>query len=134
METAPLVVFDGVCNLCVGSVKFVLAHESAPTLTFASIQSARGSRLVRELGFDPDDAKTFVLVEDGVAFVRSDAAIRLARYLRPPWPWLSALRVIPRPIRNWGYDRIAANRYRWFGRREACMMPTPELKRRFVDD
>jgi predicted DCC family thiol-disulfide oxidoreductase YuxK len=133
-ETRPLVVFDGVCNLCVGSVKFILAHEASDSLQFASIQSPHGSRLVRELGFDPADAKTFVFVEDGVAFVRSDAALRLARHLRWPWRGLTAFRVIPRPLRNWVYNLVAANRYRWFGRAEACMVPTPALKRRFVEE
>jgi predicted DCC family thiol-disulfide oxidoreductase YuxK len=129
-----LVIFDGVCNLCVGSVKFILRHEARPELQFAAIQSATGSRLVRELGFDPADASTFVLIEGGTAFVRSDAAIRVARYLRWPWRMGSAIRMFPRPVRDWAYQLVASNRYRLFGRAESCMMPTPQLEARFVQD
>jgi predicted DCC family thiol-disulfide oxidoreductase YuxK len=133
-EPAPLVIFDGVCNLCVGSVKFILGHEREPVLHFASLQSATGARLVRELGFDPEDAKTFVLVDGGRAYVRSAAAIHLAYFLRWPWQLLAAVRIIPRPVRDWAYGLVAANRHRLFGRTEACMVPTPQLRARFVQD
>ncbi len=129
----PVVVFDGVCNLCVGSVGFIVRHEKTPALRFAPIQSATGARLVRELGFDPADAKTFVIVEDGRAHVRSNAAIRLARYLRWPWRLLGAAWIVPRPIRDHAYDWVARNRYRWFGRRDTCLVPTPALRSRFLD-
>ena len=129
-----LVIFDGVCNLCVGSVKFILRHEAGPELRFAPLQSATGARSIRELGFDPADARTFVLVEGDRAFVRSAAAIRVARYLRWPGRLLAVAWIGPRPVRDWAYDLVAANRYRWFGRTESCMVPTPELKRRFIDD
>ena len=129
-----IVIFDGECNFCVGSVNFILRHEQGPELRFVPIQSSTGARLVRELGFDPDDAKTFVLIEGGRAYARSTAAIRLARYLRWPWRLLAAVWLVPRPIRDSAYDRLAANRYRWFGRRNECMVPTAELRSRFVDD
>lgn len=129
-----LVIFDGVCNFCIGSVNFVLRHEASHDLRFAPVQSSTGTQLVRELGFDPHDAKTFVLVDGGKAYVRSAAAIRVARYLRWPWRALVAIWIVPRPIRDWVYNRFAANRYRWFGRKESCMVPTPELRRRFVQD
>jgi len=130
----PIVVFDGVCNLCSHTVHFVVAHESAPALRFASVQSPAGSRLMRELGFDPHDAKTFILVEHGKAYVRSEAAIRIARYLRRPWRFLSLVRVFPRFVRDGVYDIVARNRYRWFGRRETCMVPSPALAARFLND
>jgi predicted DCC family thiol-disulfide oxidoreductase YuxK len=129
-----LVIFDGVCNLCVGSVKFILNHEIEPELRFVPIQSGTGTRMVRELGFDPTDAKTFVLVQNGIAYTRSEAAIRVARFLRWPWRALVVIRVIPRPVRDWAYDRVATHRYRWFGRTDSCILPTPELKRRFVQN
>lgn len=135
MDTlSAIVIFDGACNFCVGSVNFILRHEQAPELRFVPIQTSTGQRLVRELGFDPADAKTFVLVEGERAYARSTAAIRLARYLRWPWRMLGAAGIVPRPIRDWAYDRFAANRYRWFGRRNECMVPTPALRSRFVDD
>jgi predicted DCC family thiol-disulfide oxidoreductase YuxK len=129
-----IVVFDGVCNLCSGSTRFILAHESAPVLHFASIQSQAGSRLMRELGLDPQDAKTFILLSADRAYFKSDAAIRVAGYLRWPWRILGVVGVVPRPIRDWVYDRIARNRYRWFGRSDTCMMPTPELRSRFIEE
>jgi predicted DCC family thiol-disulfide oxidoreductase YuxK len=128
-----VVIFDGVCNLCAHSVKFILDHESEPKLRFVPLQSTAGSRMMRELGFSPEDAKTFVLLADGRPHVKSDAAIRVARYLRGAWKMLALIRVVPRPIRDWGYDIVARNRYRWFGRTESCMVPTPELRARFID-
>ena len=128
-----VVIFDGVCNLCAHSVRFVLNHEADQTLRFTALQSPAGARLMRDLGLDPVDAKTFVLMADGRAYVKSDAAIRVSRYFRGPWRLLGAIRIIPRPIRDWAYDFIARNRYRWFGRFDACMVPTPELRARFIE-
>lgn len=128
-----LVVFDGVCNLCTASVTFILRHEADARLRFVSLQSTAGSRLMRELGLDPEDAKTFVLLARGEAFVRSDAALRVCGYFKWPWKALAALRVMPRPIRDRAYDLVARNRYRWFGRTEACMVPTPDLRARFIE-
>ena len=129
-----VVIFDGVCNLCVRSVKFIINHEADQLLRFTPLQSLAGARLLREYGFDPEDAKSFVLVADGKPYVKSDAAIRVARHLRGGWRLIGAIKIIPRPIRNWTYDVIARNRYRWFGRSEGCMVPTPELLSRFVDE
>ena len=129
-----IVIFDGVCNLCVRSVKFIINHEADQLLRFTPLQSPAGARLLREYGFDPEDAKSFVLVADGKPYVKSDAAIRVARHLRGGWRLIGAIKIIPRPIRNWTYDVIARNRYRWFGRSEGCMVPTPELLSRFVEE
>jgi predicted DCC family thiol-disulfide oxidoreductase YuxK len=127
-----VMIFDGVCHLCARSVKFILAHESAPTLRFVPLQSAAGARMMRELGLSAEDAKTFVLIADGKPYVRSEAAIRVARYLRGPWARLGVIRVLPRALRDRGYDIVARNRYRWFGRAESCIVPTPELRARFI--
>jgi predicted DCC family thiol-disulfide oxidoreductase YuxK len=129
-----VVIFDGVCNLCAHSVKFILAHEAEPKLRFVPLQSPAGARMLREFGFSPEDAKTFVLVVDGNSYVKSDAAIRIARYLRGSWRALGAIRVFPRPLRDWAYDTVARNRYRWFGRAESCMVPTPEIRARFIQE
>ena len=128
-----IVIFDGVCNLCARSVKFILEHEAEPRLRFVPLQSPVGARMMRQLGFSPEDAKTFVLVADGKPHVRSDAAIRVASYLRGGWRALGAIRVVPRPLRDWAYDVVARNRYRWFGRTESCMVPTPEIRARFIE-
>ena len=127
-----IVIFDGVCNLCDHSVKFILNHEADQSLRFTPLQSLAGARLLREFGFDPDDAKTFVLIADGRPYVRSDAAIRVSRYLKGAWKLLGAVRLIPRPIRDGLYNVVARNRYRWFGRAETCMVPTVALKARFI--
>jgi predicted DCC family thiol-disulfide oxidoreductase YuxK len=129
-----VVIFDGICNLCAHSVQFILRHEAKPEILFASLQSAQGARLLREFNFNPDDAKTFVLISGGKAYVKSTAAIRVARQLRGAWKLLSAVWVIPRPVRNYLYDLVARNRYRWFGQLEACMVPTPDLACRFLSE
>ncbi|HQZ72769.1 MAG: thiol-disulfide oxidoreductase DCC family protein [Anaerolineae bacterium] len=128
-----VVIFDGVCNLCARSVAFILRHEADPRLRFVPLQSTAGSRLMREIGLDPEDAKTFVLLAGGKAFVRSAAAVRVCAYFKWPWKALAAARLIPRPIRDRAYDLVARNRYRWFGRSEACMVPTPDIRARFIE-
>ena len=125
-------IFDGVCNLCSRSVKFILAHEAAPTLRFVPLQTPAGTRMMRELDLSVENVQTFVLVSDGKPHFRSDAAIRVARHLRYPWRMLGAIRILPRPLRDWGYNRVARNRYQWFGRVDTCMVPTPELRARFI--
>ena len=129
-----IVVFDGVCKLCARSVRFILAHERRPALMFASLQSAAGSRLAREFGFDPEDARTFVLVSAGRCYVKSEAALRVARFLRMPWRLIGVVRIFPRPLRDLAYDAVARNRYRWFGRRDACMVPSETVVKRFLDE
>ena len=131
---APLVVFDGVCNLCAASVRFVLAWERADTLRFAAVQSAAGAAALRLAGLDPADPASFLFVEDGVVHQRSAAALRLARHLRQPWPALAALaRLVPAGARDAVYDWVARNRFGWFGRRDVCLVPTPALRDRFLD-
>lgn len=129
-----VVVFDGVCNLCNRSVNFILRHESEPRLLFVPFQSAAGSRIMRQYGFSPEDVRTFILILGGKPYTKSEAAIQVSRFLRRPWSLLRALWIVPRPIRNWGYDLVANNRYRWFGRTESCMVPATELRARFIED
>jgi predicted DCC family thiol-disulfide oxidoreductase YuxK len=128
-----VVVFDGVCNLCSHTVQFILAHEKSPSLQFASVQSAAGARIMHQHGLDPKDAKTFVLVERGEAYFQSEAAIRIASHLRQPWRALGLLRIVPRPVRDWLYDAVARNRYRWLGRRDVCMVPSAAMASRFLN-
>ena len=128
-----LVIFDGVCNLCAHSVRFILKCEADSDLRFVPLQSPTGARLLRQYEFDPEDVQTLVLVSDGRIYVKSDAALEIARHFRWPWKGLMVIRVVPRLIRNWLYDRIAQNRYRWFGRNATCMVPTPELRTRFME-
>lgn len=133
-QPSDVVIFDGTCKFCAGSVAFILRHEARPDLLFTPLQSAAGARLLRHYAFDPHDARTFVLVSNGVAYTKSTAAIRVCAHFRGAWKWLAAVRIVPRPLRDWVYDRFAQNRYRWFGRSETCMLPTPELEARFLLD
>lgn len=129
-----LVIFDGICVFCSRLVQFVLRHEADHVLRFTPLQSTTGSRVMRELGIDPEDAETFVFVSGGEAFVKSDAAFELTRHLRSPWRALGVFRILPRRLRDWGYDVFARNRYRWFGRFDECMVPSRGNMARFIMD
>ena len=126
------VLFDGVCNLCNGFVQFVITRDPDARFRFAALQSDAAASLLRDAGVTPPLPDSLILVEDGRVYFRSAAALRVARRLRFPWPIAYGLVVVPRVIRDRLYDVIAAHRYRWFGRRESCMVPTPDLKRRFL--
>jgi predicted DCC family thiol-disulfide oxidoreductase YuxK len=128
-----LVLFDGVCIFCSGWVRFVIERDDACRFRFMPIQSPQGQRLARELGIDPEHPATNVVIVDGVAFFKSDAALAVLRHLRG-MKWTAVLGVVPKGLRNWVYDRIAQNRYALFGRSESCMRPTPDIAARFLDD
>ncbi|MGH8739919.1 MAG: thiol-disulfide oxidoreductase DCC family protein [Burkholderiales bacterium] len=125
----PIILFDGVCNLCTGSVRFVIARDARKQFRFASLQSATAGRLLGER----DRLESVVLVEGGKAYRKSTAALRIARRLDAAWPLLAALLVIPRPLRDALYDWIGRRRYRWFGKREACWIPHASVAGRFLD-
>lgn len=121
--------FDGVCNLCNGLVQFVLPRDPGAHFHFASLQSATAQRLLQ--GRIP--AETIVLLEGGRRYVKSTAALRIVRRLRFPWPIFYAGVAVPRPVRDVVYDWVARHRYRWFGRRESCLLPAPEWRGRFLE-
>jgi predicted DCC family thiol-disulfide oxidoreductase YuxK len=127
-----VVLFDGVCNLCNGFVRFVIPRDPPGHIRFAALQSETARRLMAQTGLTADGADSIVLVEGQRAFVRSEAALRIARQLRFPWPMLYGLVIVPRPLRDWAYDVVARNRLRWFGRRDVCMVPGPETRDRFL--
>ena len=128
-----VILFDGVCNLCNGSVLFVIDRDPRARFRFAALQSDIGGDLLARSGYRGRALDSIVLLEDGRVFDRSTAALRIARRLRGGWPLLAAFLVVPRPIRDAVYEWIARNRYRWFGREESCRIPTPELRHRFLD-
>jgi predicted DCC family thiol-disulfide oxidoreductase YuxK len=129
----PIVLFDGVCNLCSASVQFILRRDSGARFRFASLQSAAGQELLARLGIDTQGFDSVVVIEGDRWFKESDAALRVAHHLGGPWRLLTVLRLIPRPLRDRAYRLIARNRYRWFGKKETCWLPTPELRGRFLD-
>ena len=128
-----MILFDGICNVCNGFVDFVIARDPAAHFRFASLQSDAAHRLVTDVKTEHPLPDSFVLVEDGRVFMRSDAAFRIARRLGFPWNLAYPLMVLPRPLRDWAYDIVARNRYRWFGTRETCRVPTPDLRRHFLE-
>lgn len=131
----PIVLFDGVCNLCNGVVRFTIDHDPDGRISFATLQSAAGQRLLDQYGITMDDLETFVLIEDGAASTRSTAAARLLRRIGGPWGLLGRLLgLVPRPLRDLGYRLVARSRYRIFGRRDVCMTPGPEIQDRFITD
>jgi predicted DCC family thiol-disulfide oxidoreductase YuxK len=128
------ILFDGVCNLCSGSVQFLIERDPGAKFQFAALQSDAAGRLLASAGrSSPEPPETFVLFEDGRVFTRSTAALRITRHLPFPWPLAWGFMLIPRPVRDAIYDWVARHRYRWFGRREQCMVPTPERRQRFID-
>lgn len=127
-----IVLFDGVCNFCNGAVQFLIARDPAGIFRFAALQSEVGRELLRGCELPVEAPETMVLLEGGRCYVRSDAALRIAAHLGGAWPLLGVLRVIPRVLRDRLYSYFAAHRYAWFGRSEACLVPTAELRARFL--
>jgi predicted DCC family thiol-disulfide oxidoreductase YuxK len=128
----PTILFDGVCNLCNGSVQFILRRDPQARFRFASLQSEAGQRLVTEQGLDPEILSSVILIEDGQVYRESTAALRIARHMAGAWKLLRVFVLVPRPIRDAVYRLIARNRYRWFGKSETCWLPTSELRARFL--
>lgn len=128
-----ILLFDGACSLCAGTVRFVTPRDPAGRVRFAPLQSDAARRILAAAGAPPNLPDSVVLVERGRVYTRSDAVLRLARLLRFPWPLLWGLVVVPRPVRDWVYDFVARRRHRWLGKRGACVEPTAELRQRFLE-
>ena len=134
-DSHSVILFDGVCNLCTGSVRFVIERDPAKQFRFATLQSAVGERLFAETGFETSDRLgSIVLVDEDGAWQRSTAALRIAGRLSGLWPLLRVFLIVPRPIRDAVYDFIGARRYRWFGRTDECWIPGYDVSDRFLDD
>lgn len=129
---APLLLFDGVCNLCNGTVDFILRHEAAPLLQFASLQSEEGRQRLAVCGLPEDYLASLVLVEGDTCYRGSLAALRAAFYMGGAWRALWSLRVVPGPLREAVYNLVARHRYTVFGKRDSCRLPTPEERARFL--
>ncbi len=128
----PVMLFDGVCNLCYAGVRFFFARDTAKHIRYCAMQSDKGQAILRDLGLPPTDFKTFAVLDGREVYLRSDAALHLVRHLPTPWRWLDVGRFVPRSIRDWLYDRIAAARFRLFTRRDHCVVPSAEEQARFV--
>ncbi len=133
-ENKKIILFDGVCNLCNNAVTFIIQRDQKDIFRFASLQSELGQKLTKERGINPDEIDSIVLIEPGVAyFQKSTAALEIARQLSGGYSLLKNFLFLPESLRDGVYDIIANNRYKWFGKKESCMIPTPELKSKFLD-
>lgn len=130
----PVVLFDGVCNLCDATVGFLIDRDPAARLRFTSLQGDKGRALLAAHGITlpPGDPESVLLLEGSTLYTHSEAALRIARELRAPWRWAWVLRAVPRVLRDAVYRFIARHRYRWFGKTETCRVPTPALRARFL--
>jgi len=129
-----IVLFDGVCNLCNDAVLRIIKNDKKDVFRFASLQSDIGKKLVEERGLDPEELDSIILIEPGIAYYRkSTAALEISRDLSGGYSLLKNFLFIPENLRDGIYDLIASNRYKWFGEKEQCMIPTPELKSKFLD-
>lgn len=126
----PVILFDGVCNFCNSSVNFIIEHDKKGYFKFAPLQSEIGKTLVDKFGLN--DVDSIILVEDDKAYTHSTAALKFIKHLDGIWSWAYIFIIIPRPIRDFFYKLFAKNRYRLFGKKEVCMMPTPEIRSRFL--
>jgi len=128
----PIILFDGVCNFCNSAINFVLKQDKKGIFRFAPLQSEAGQRLLQEYNLSTEEFDSFVLIDNGKVYKKSAASLRVMNKL--PWYWKEAqvLRIIPTAFRDAIYDFIASNRYKWFGKKEQCMIPTPETRSRFL--
>ena len=132
MNSKPIILFDGICNLCEGVVQFVIKHDPENQFLFASLQSEAGQRLLKQYKLPVENFNSFILIQDEKVYSKSTGALKVARQIKGVWSWLYIFIIIPAFIRDAVYAWIAQNRYKWFGKKEACMIPTPELKARFL--
>ncbi|WP_332694991.1 thiol-disulfide oxidoreductase DCC family protein [Halalkalibacter lacteus] len=127
-----IILFDGLCHFCHGSVQFIIKRDSTCTFAFASLQSKTGKELINKYNI-PEDTNSLVLIDGDSYYVKSAAVLRICQKLRAPWKLLSFFRIVPSSIRDFIYDVVAKNRYKWFGKKEICTIPPPVVRKRFLD-
>ncbi len=128
----PIIIFDGVCNLCEFSVRFIVKNDRRARFRFVSAQSEKGKVLQRRCGVDTLADGTVILLENDQVYIKSDAALQIAKNLDGIWKFLYILRFIPKPVREYFYAIISKNRYQWFGKKQECLLPDKNLKQRFL--
>jgi predicted DCC family thiol-disulfide oxidoreductase YuxK len=129
-----IVLFDGVCNLCNAAVRFIIKRDPKARFSFGALQSQAAQELLRGTDLKPEDLRTVIYLAGDQALVRSSAALTILRDLGGLWSLAYGFMIVPRPIRDLLYGLIAKYRYKWFGQQETCMVPTPDLRSRFLDD
>ena len=129
-----IILFDGICNLCNDSVLKVIKYDKNNVFLFTTLQSKKGKEIINHLGIDISKIDSIILYEPGVSYdIKSTAALKVMRYFTGIWKLSTVLLMLPEGFRNSIYDYIAKNRYKWFGKKETCMIPTPKLKIKFLD-
>jgi predicted DCC family thiol-disulfide oxidoreductase YuxK len=131
-EPKGIILYDGICILCSRWTRFVIARDPQGLFKFVPVQSDRGQAIAVSLGINPTEPETFAVQMAGKAFVKSSAIIAIVEQL-PGWRWCRIFRIVPRPLLDWLYDRIARNRYRIFGKADTCIMPDAAMRQRFED-
>ncbi|WLR42495.1 thiol-disulfide oxidoreductase DCC family protein [Bacillus carboniphilus] len=129
----PILLFDGVCNLCNDLVRFIIKRDHHARFLFASLQSESGQNYLNKFGLCQTNFDSFVYVEGDKYYTKSTAALHMFKTLGGFWRLLFIFILVPKPIRDFIYNYVAKNRYKWFGQQDSCMMPTPELKKRFLE-
>ena len=129
-----IILFDGVCNLCDSSVQLINKHDKKDLFRFAAIQSILGQKIIKHIGIDTSKTDSIILYEPGISYhYKAEAALLIAKELSGLYFLLGYFNFIPNAIKNIVYDYIAKNRYKWYGKKEACMLPTPQLKAKFLE-
>lgn len=132
-KNTQIILFDGVCNLCNGFVQFIIKRDPNAKFNFASIQSERGQSLLKKMGLPTNDFDSFVYIKGDNYFLKSSAGLNVLKDLGRLWQLFYVFIVIPKFIRDFFYSIIAKTRYKIFGKRDFCMIPTPEIKQRFLE-
>lgn len=133
-ENHAVVLFDGVCNFCNNSINFIIRHDKRDYFRYAPLQSPLGQKMLGEHGLDKKEITSVILFENGKLYTKTSAALRIAKKLNAGWPLFFYLFIwIPPFIRNVVYDIIARNRYRWWGKKDSCMIPSPDVRKKFLD-
>lgn len=132
MTDTPIILFDGLCNFCNAAVNFVFKRDRYRNIHFAALQSEIGQQLLQQHHLSVTDLSSFVFIRNKQAHIKSTAALKVCRHLTGAWPLLYGFILVPAFIRNGVYDFIAKNRYRWFGKKASCMVPTAEMKSKFL--
>ena len=133
MNNHPIILFDGVCNFCNSAVNFTIKRNKKANIFFAALQSDAGIRLLKEHDLPVEDMQSFIFIDKGKAYNRSTAALKVCRHLRGLWPLCYGFIIVPKFIRDGIYNWIAKNRYKWFGERQECMIPSAAVKARFLN-
>lgn len=133
MENNPIILFDGVCNFCNNAVNFVIKRDKHAQIKFSVLQSEYAKKLMVQHGLITFSLDTFIFIDKGRLYQRSTAALKVCKYLNGLWPLCYGFIIVPTFMRDALYKLISRNRYRWFGKKDQCMVPTPELKQRFID-